>query len=116
MLSRVLIVLLSTTLLMAQMPGHHKYHTEFYSKLFMKDGKTSCCNEKDCGPTPHRNVNGKWQVKVEGKWIEPPQDVIQYHVTPDGKAHTCGFGGASEVIGEVSGFYFFCVIIPKGLF
>src|SRR6185312_14468273 len=40
-------------------------HDTFYSKWMQHDGKTSCCNDKDCYPTKaHKDpVTGRWYAE-----------------------------------------------------
>lgn len=46
--------------------GHAANH-EHYQGLRNPAG-TSCCNGIDCRPTIARNINGFWEVKVNGVW------------------------------------------------
>jgi hypothetical protein len=39
-------------------PGHDRWHKEFYSKLNRNDGKGTCCDIMDCRPTQSRMVGG----------------------------------------------------------
>jgi hypothetical protein len=46
--------------------GHAQNH-QHYDGLRNPAGM-SCCNGKDCRPTVARNINGVWQIMVNGEW------------------------------------------------
>lgn len=81
-------------------PQHEKLHSEFYSKWNMPPSRNqSCCNEKDCYPTPiRRDEEGiYWALRREDqKWLkisplvleqnQPIEDQIE---SPDFQSHAC---------------------------
>ena len=69
--------------------GHDKWHQDFYSKLKRNDGRGPCCSLMDCRPTQSRMVGDHYEVKVDGEWIQVPNDKINNVVAPDGGAHVC---------------------------
>lgn len=106
---------------------HQKLHNEFYSTLVQNDGKTSCCNDKDCRPVKHRMVpdkslpNGvRYDAFIPSiGWVVPDQDKIQFKTTPDGMAHLCSLDSSNYDLGAGANpleIYTFCFIIPQGLF
>jgi hypothetical protein len=86
--------------------GHDKWHQNFYSKLKRNEG--SCCNLMDCRPTQSRMVGDHYEVKVDGEWVQVPNDKINNVVAPDGGAHVC----APRQVGPNKG-VLFCVILPS---
>jgi hypothetical protein len=46
---------------------HEKWHRGFKA-LERPDTKGSCCNLTDCRPTAGRQVDGHYEVKVNGAW------------------------------------------------
>jgi hypothetical protein len=56
--------------------GHDKWHQDFYSKLKRNDGRGPCCSLMDCRPTQSRMVGDHYEVKVDGEWIQVPNDKI----------------------------------------
>ena len=84
--------------------GHDKWH---HSKLKRNDGRGSCCNLMDCRPTQSRMLGDHYEVKVDGEWIQVPNDKINNVVAPDGGAHVC----APRQVGPNKG-VLFCVILP----
>jgi hypothetical protein len=57
--------------------GHDKWHQDFYSKLKRNDGRGPCCSLMDCRPTQSRMVGDHYEVKVDGEWIQVPNDKIK---------------------------------------
>jgi len=54
---------------------------------------TSCCNDKDCGPTRARaGLDGLWEVWHEGRWIAVQPKAILPFPSPDGRSHACIIG------------------------
>ena len=97
----------------------------FYKGLKMNDGKTSCCSERDCeGADDWRaTTDGKYQIKMYGVWVEPPQNVIQFKETPDSGAHACFSRPSTNAMpgGHVTSppdpkyWHWHCVVIPMTL-
>ena len=48
---------------------HDKWHHSFYQTLERPDTKSPCCNLTDCRPTSGRQVDGHYEVKVNGAWV-----------------------------------------------
>src|SRR5262249_17383185 len=46
---------------------HDKWHHGFYQTLERPDTKSPCCNLTDCRPTSGRQVDGHYEVKVNGE-------------------------------------------------
>ena len=88
--------------------GHDKWHQDFYSKLKRNDGRGPCCSLMDCRPTQSRMVGDHYEVKVDGEWIQVPNDKINNVVAPDGGAHVC----APRQVGSNKG-VLLCVILPS---
>jgi hypothetical protein len=53
-------------------------------------------------------VGDHYEVKVDGEWIQVPNDKINNVVAPDGGAHVC----APRQVGSNKG-VLFCVILPS---
>ena len=89
--------------------GHDKWHQGFYNALQRPDGKGSCCNLIDCRPTSIRALNGRYEIKKDGRWIPVPMDRILKKTAPDGGAHICApqSDSKSYPADEV-----FCVVMP----
>src|SRR5262249_51880571 len=51
---------------------HDKWHHGFYKTLERPDTKSPCCNLTDCRPTSGRQVDGHYEVKVNGAWVSVP--------------------------------------------
>jgi hypothetical protein len=51
---------------------HEKWHHGFYQTLERPDTKSPCCNLTDCRPTSGRQVEGHYEVKVNGAWVSVP--------------------------------------------
>src|SRR5215471_12213888 len=49
-----------------------KWHHGFYQTLERPDTKSPCCNLTDCRPTSGRQVDGHYEVKVNGAWVSVP--------------------------------------------
>jgi hypothetical protein len=68
----------------------------WYSELRTPDGRMSCCNDRDCGPVPHRESPGGLGIEIEigGEWRPvPPEAILQDRWSPDGQVHACCSGG-----------------------
>lgn len=80
-------------------PEHEKLHQEFYSKWQMPPLRSvSCCNLKDCYPTPIKFEDGRyWALRREDKkWIAIPEGVLEQNQpiddqreSPDFQSHVC---------------------------
>src|SRR5262249_29768381 len=55
---------------------HDKWHHGFYKTLERPDTKSPCCNLTDCRPTSGRQVDGHYEVKVNGAWVSVPAGKI----------------------------------------
>jgi hypothetical protein len=75
-------------------------HDTFYSTWLMPNGhderKYSCCNEKDCYPTPIQLKDGKYYARrrEDGEWIEIPEGKLEQNQddpreSPDYQSHAC---------------------------
>lgn len=87
--------------------GHDAWHSSFYEKLVSPKTKVSCCNLNDCRPTESRSSGDHYEVKVDGKWVAVPPDIIIHIMAPDWGAHVCApasFNGDPKTI--------FCVVLP----
>ena len=57
---------------------HDKWHRGFYQTLERPDTKSPCCNLTDCRPTSGRQVDGHYEVKVNGAWVSvPPAKILK---------------------------------------
>jgi len=54
---------------------HDKWHHSFYQTLERPDTKSPCCNLTDCRPTSGRQVDGHYEVKVNGSWVSVLQNL-----------------------------------------
>lgn len=81
-------------------PAHEKLHKEFYSDWKMPPNRTvSCCNEKDCYPTPIKFEDGQyWALRREDqRWLMIPAGVLEQtqrdesniRESPDFQSHAC---------------------------
>src|SRR6266545_1626346 len=88
--------------------GHDQWHQSFYNTLQRPDGKGSCCNLTDCRPTSIRTINGRYEIKKDGRWIPLPYAKIIKRLAPDGGAHICAPESSSKAFpaDEV-----FCVVM-----
>jgi hypothetical protein len=89
--------------------GHDAWHDGFYSKLVRPDTKTSCCNLSDCRPTSIRAINGRYEIKKDGRWIPLPLDKVVKILAPDGGAHICAPDSNSPHWDRDA---VFCVVMP----
>jgi hypothetical protein len=62
---------------------HDKWHRGFYQTLERPDTKSPCCNLTDCRPTSGRQVDGHYEVKVNGTWVSVPAGKILKQSAPD---------------------------------
>ena len=87
--------------------GHENWHQGFYRNLERPDTKASCCNRTDCRPTSGRQVDGHYEVKVNGAWVSVPPSKILKQSAPDLGFHVCTpfrFNGKPD--------HLYCVVIP----
>src|SRR5262249_18737473 len=68
---------------------HDKWHHGFYQTLERPDTKSPCCNLTDCRPTSGRQVDGHYEVKVNGAWVSVPSGKILKQSAPDLGFHVC---------------------------
>src|SRR5262249_35073747 len=68
---------------------HDKWHHGFYQTLERPDTKSPCCNLTDCRPTSGRQVDGHYEVKVNGAWVSVPSAQILKQSEPDLRFHVC---------------------------
>jgi hypothetical protein len=61
---------------------HEKWHHGFYQTLERPDTKSPCCNLTDCRPTSGRQVDGHYEVKVNGAWVSVPAGKILKQSAP----------------------------------
>jgi hypothetical protein len=61
---------------------HDKWHHGFYQTLERPDTKSPCCNLTDCRPTSGRQVDGHYEVKVNGAWVSVPAGKILKQSAP----------------------------------
>jgi hypothetical protein len=86
---------------------HDKWHQGFYRTLERPDAKTPCCNLTDCRPRSGRQVDGHYEVKVNGAWVSVPPSKILKQSAPDLGFHVCApfkFDGQPE--------HLYCVVVP----
>ena len=62
---------------------HDKWHRGFYQTLERPDTKSPCCNLTDCRPTSGKQVDGHYEVKVNGAWVSVPPGKILKQSAPD---------------------------------
>ena len=87
--------------------GHDTWHRSFYQSLQRPDTKDPCCNLTDCRPTSGRQVDGHYEVKVNGAWVSVPPDKILKQSAPDLGFHVCApfkFNGQPN--------HLYCVVVP----
>jgi hypothetical protein len=86
---------------------HDKWHHGFYKTLERPDAKSPCCNLTDCRPTSGRQVDGHYEVKVNGAWVSVPSGKILKQSAPDLGFHVCApfkFDGQPD--------HLYCVVVP----
>src|SRR6516162_5391562 len=86
---------------------HDKWHHGFYQTLERPDTKSPCCNVTDCRPTSGRQVDGHYEVKVNGAWVSVPPGKILKQSAPDLGFHVCApfkFDGQPD--------HLYCVVVP----
>src|SRR5262249_29136964 len=84
---------------------HDKWHHGFYQTLERPDTKSPCCNLTDCRPTSARQVDGHYEVKVNGAWVSVPSGKILKQSAPDLGFHVCApfkFDGQPDHLYTVS--------------
>lgn len=80
--------ILALILMAAPAVAHDAYHD-----WKIPGTTTSCCNDKDCGPTRARaGLDGLWEVWHEGRWIAVQPKAILPFPSPDGRSHACIIG------------------------
>ena len=80
--------------LVITLPSSLQAH-DIYSHLLDAAGK-SCCDDRDCRPVPYRMTARGVRMFVDERWIDVPEETIQYRTLPDdagetGGGHWCGF-------------------------
>src|SRR5262249_19522193 len=86
---------------------HDRWHHGFYQTLERPDTKSPCCNLTDCRPTSGRQVDGHYEVKVNGAWVSVPAGKIRKRTAPDFGFHVCApfkFDGQPD--------HLYCVVVP----
>jgi hypothetical protein len=86
---------------------HDKWHRGLYQTLERPDTKSPCCNLTDCRPTSGREVDGHYEVKVNGAWVSVPPGKILKRSAPDLGFHVCApfkFDGRPD--------HLYCVVVP----
>src|SRR6516162_553775 len=86
---------------------HDKWHHGFYQTLERPDTKSPCCNLTDCRPTSGRQVDGHYEVRVNGAWVSVPPGKILKQSAPDLGFHVCApfkFDGQPD--------HLYCVVVP----
>src|SRR5262249_37752554 len=71
------------------------------------DTKSPCCNLTDCRPTSGRQVNGHYEVKVNGAWVSVSAGKILKQSAPDLGFNVCApfkFDGQPD--------HLYCVVVP----
>ena len=68
---------------------------DLYSHLTDERG-ASCCDDRDCRPAPYRFTAGGLQMFVDRRWIDVPNERVQYRILPGdtgetGGGHWCGW-------------------------
>jgi hypothetical protein len=103
------------TVLVTSLPLPIRAH-DIYSQLKDERGK-SCCNSMDCHPAPYQVTPRGVKMFVDERWIDVPNDKIQYLSLPgddseSGGGHWCGQGyepgGADPNVPYVTK----CAILP----
>lgn len=94
--------------LLAAWTGPVQAH-DIYMGVLSKVG-LPCCNNTDCRPTPYRLTLGGVQMSVGGRWLDIPDDKVQYRALAGdsgetGGGHWCGSSGAD-------GYFTRCAILP----
>ncbi len=75
--------------ILAVWPGSIQAH-DIYSHLVDSFGK-ACCDETDCQPALYRMTAHGVQMLIAERWIDIPDDTIQYRALPGDTGRT--FGG-----------------------
>ncbi len=94
--------------------GHHgaehsKLH-HWYAGLLRPDTGGSCCSSSDCTATQGRMVNGKWQAKKDGRWIDiPDSKIVRNAESFNTSAHICAPPSVSMAYPPD---YVFCFVRP----
>src|SRR6516164_5895232 len=86
---------------------HDRWHHGFYQTLERPDTKSPCCNVTDCRPTSGRQVDGHYEVKVNGAWVSVPSVKILKQSAPDLGFYICApfkFDGHPD--------HLYCVVVP----
>ena len=107
---------LLVAVLIINLPSPLQAH-DIYSDLVDAAGK-SCCDDRDCRPVPYRMTAGRVKMLVDERWIDVPEDTIQYRALPDdagetGGGHWCGFALTPLNVDDVEPVYTTrCAILP----
>lgn len=94
-------------------------HNKFYSTWDMpNDGNErtkSCCNKRDCYPTPIKFLNGRYYAlrREDGMWLIVPTDKLEQNQSdmrdsPDHQSHAC-------ISHPDSGNYVYCATLGAGI-
>lgn len=94
--------------LLASWPAPLQAH-DIYTGVRDRYGVT-CCDERDCRPTPYRMTPAGVEMLVDGRWMVVPDYAIQYRTLPGDSGetaggHWCGFYQGGRIVTH-------CVILP----
>jgi len=97
-------------------PGPPVEAHDIYSHLVDAWGK-SCCDNRDCRPAPYRYTARRLQMFVDRRWIDVPEEAVQYRSLPGDTGETRGghwCGSAYEPNGTDPGASYVtrCAILP----
>ena len=59
-----------------------------YAEVMTPDGRTSCCDDKDCSVVPWRETEHGLEYKLDGFWVRG-QEHNQLYQPIDDQAHAC---------------------------
>src|SRR5262249_49582857 len=86
---------------------HDNWQHGFFHALERPYTKSPCCKLPDCRHTSGRQVDGHYEVKVNGAWVSVPPGKILKQSAPDLGFHVCApfkFDGQSD--------HLYCVVVP----
>lgn len=103
-----------STVLIVSLPLQTMAH-DIYSALKDRQGR-NCCNSMDCQPAPYQVTPSGVRMFVDGRWINVPNEKIQYlWLSGDrgdtGGGHWCGSGFEIDTY-EVVPYVTKCAILP----